>query len=202
MPRLLSILFIFSLIIGGVTGAFAADDSGSQRARPKGKVTVVKKKDTDESNTPKYPDKIPDNVVVDSIAIHKADHQLLVFRNNRLLKIYPVQLGQTPVGAKHYAFDQKTPEGWYYISGKRPKYEYHKGLEISYPSAEDVIRAKKAGRLPGDGILIHGLPNSVPHPGPDRFVNDWTLGCIAMRNEMIDELFEHVDVNTPIFITP
>jgi lipoprotein-anchoring transpeptidase ErfK/SrfK len=31
---------------------------------------------------------------------------------------------------------------------------------------------------------------------------DWTLGCIAMTDKEIDELFENVKIGTPIEIKP
>ena len=31
---------------------------------------------------------------------------------------------------------------------------------------------------------------------------DWTLGCVAVTNDEIEELFEVVKVGTPITITP
>jgi murein L,D-transpeptidase YafK len=146
--------------------------------------------------------KLPDEVLVDSIAVHKSKHEMEVFHHGHLLKIYKVQLGTNPVGPKRFSGDGKTPEGLYYISGKNAQSLFHKSLEISYPNQQDVLRAAEAGKHPGGDIMIHGLPNGEENVGPKRYRNDWTLGCIAVRNGDIDELFEHVGVDVPILITP
>jgi len=149
-----------------------------------------------------YSAKLADNVVVDSIAVHKADHEMLVFSHGVLLKKYVVQLGPNPVGPKQCFGDGKTPEGHYVINGMNPHSLFHKSLGISYPNTDDMERAIKLGRSPGGDIVIHGLPNGEEHVRRSRYRNDWTRGCIAVRNEEIDELFEHVRVGTPLLITP
>src|SRR5205085_1876180 len=114
-------------------------------------------------------DRIPDNVVIDSIAIHKARHEMLVFSNNHLIKRYKVQLGVNPVGRKECAGDMKTPEGLYYLELKNFNSAFHKSLKVSYPNQEDVQRAKRIGKSPGGDIMIHGLPNADANVGMDRY---------------------------------
>ena len=146
--------------------------------------------------------KLPANIWVDSLAVHKAAHEMLVFNNGKLITRYTICLGKNPVGAKHYEGDFKTPEGLYSINVKYETCHFHKGLQISYPSKSDVARAKKANKSPGGGVLIHGLPNGAENLGPNRYRNDWTWGCIGLRNNEIDDLFAHVQKGVPIFITP
>lgn len=145
---------------------------------------------------------IPEGVIIDSIAVHKSAHEMLVFSHKHLIKIYKVQLGLCPVGAKQCTGDLKTPEGLYYINGKNPYSRFHKSLSISYPNAVDLTRAHKLGKDPGGDVMIHGLPNGEENVGPNRYRNDWTWGCIAIRNNEIDELFSHIDAGVPILITP
>jgi murein L,D-transpeptidase YafK len=149
-----------------------------------------------------HPRMLATNVIIDSIAIHKADREMLVFRKSRLLKVYTVHLGIKPVGAKRCIGDYRTPEGHYFINAKNPSSKFHKSLEISYPNAVDKKRAAKIGLAPGGDIMIHGLPNGEENAGPDRYQNDWTWGCIAVSNAEIEELFEHTEVGTPLVITP
>ena len=144
---------------------------------------------------------LPAGILVDSIAVHKAAHEMLVFNNQHLLKKYKIQLGLCSVGCKLYYGDHKTPEGLYHITVKNPNSQFHKSLEISYPNATDIERARKAGKPPGGDIMIHGLPNGEENVGPERYQNDWTWGCISVRNADIDELFMHVNINTSILIT-
>ena len=127
---------------------------------------------------------------------------MLVFSGQRLIKIYRIHLGQNPIGPKRVNGDFKTPEGHYYITNHNKNSLFHKSLGISYPNAEDVARAKRMGKSAGGGIVIHGLPNRDAFVGLDRYQNDWTWGCIGIRNEEIDELFTKVAVGTPVLITP
>lgn len=146
--------------------------------------------------------RLSENVFIDSLAVHKSSRELLVFSNGKLLKTYRVCLGLNPVGGKQVSGDYKTPEGLYYIAYHNPNSLYHKSMAISYPNAADIARAKKMGKTPGGDIMIHGLPNYDANVGPDRYQNDWTWGCIVLRNEEIDELFTRVQAGTPILITP
>lgn len=145
----------------------------------------------------------PRNVVIDSIAVHKRARKMYLFDNGRLVGIYRIALGTKPVGAKRCQGDCRTPEGLYYIEDKNPKSDYYKNLGISYPNDRDRARAKRLGKAPGGDIKIHGMPN-----GEERYYSkiheyyDWTLGCIAVTNEQIDELYSHVEVGTPIRILP
>lgn len=139
---------------------------------------------------------------IDSLAVHKADRDLLAFKNGELIKKYKVALGLNPVGAKVMEGDNRTPEGWYYIKGKNPFSRYHKSLAVSYPNTEDVTRARSVGKRAGGDIMIHGLMKHMNNKGKDHIKSDWTFGCIAITDEEIDELFKGVTVGTPIFISP
>ncbi len=149
-----------------------------------------------------YITKVPASAVIDSILVIKQSRELFVFSNGRLLKIYRIHLGINPVGRKQVSGDYKTPEGLYHIAYANPNSLYHKSLAISYPNEQDITRAKKLGKSAGGDIMIHGLPNADANVGPDRYQNDWTFGCIAMRNEEIDEIFGKVEPGTPILLLP
>jgi murein L,D-transpeptidase YafK len=145
--------------------------------------------------------KLSANVFIDSLAVHKAAHEMLVFSNGNVLKRYTICLGKNPVGPKQFEGDFKTPEGHYFINAKNNQCQFHRGLQISYPNKDDIKRAQKLGRSPGGGILIHGLPNGQENVGPNRYRNDWTWGCVGLRNNEIDELFPLVKIGTPVCIT-
>lgn len=145
---------------------------------------------------------IPRNVVIDSIAVFKSAHKMYVYEDGRFIKAYRIALGAKPQGRKVCRGDCKTPEGLYYIEDKNPESDYYKNLGISYPNEHDKARAKRLGRSPGGDIKIHGLPNGQGNIGRAHTLYDWTEGCIAVTNDEIDELFNHVEVGTPIYINP
>ena len=142
------------------------------------------------------------NLHIDSMAIHKAERQLLIFSKEQLVKTYNVALGLNPVGKKEVEGDFKTPEGSYHIDGKNPLSAYHKSLGISYPNEDDIARAQELGQRPGGDIKIHGLMKHMNNPGKAHIKSNWTSGCIAVTDEEIDELYAQVKTGTPVFIAP
>src|SRR5947199_9860672 len=133
----------------------------------------------------------------DRIVMHKARREMLLLRGNSVLRSYRIALGRDPVGHKEREGDGRTPEGRYVIDRRNPRSKYHLSLHISYPNAADVERAKAAGVDPGGDIMIHGLKPGVVHPE-----SDWTIGCIAVTDAEMDEIWELVADGTAIEIYP
>lgn len=148
------------------------------------------------------PPPLPQNAVVDSLAVYKAERKMLAFEQGRLLKTYTIRLGDAPVGQKHFEGDERTPEGCYTINDRNPASGYHKNLGISYPTASQRTYAQSQGKSPGGDIKIHGRPNRMKLPMWVFRLRDWTNGCIAVSDEEIDELFQRVKPNAPICIFP
>jgi len=98
--------------------------------------------------------------------------------------------------------DGRTPEGHYIIDSRDAASNYHKALHISYPNQQDRARAAKLGVPPGGAIMIHGLPNGMGWLGSAHRLYDWTLGCIAVTDEEIDEIWNMVPVGTAVEIRP
>ena len=120
------------------------------------------------------------------ILIDKLQYCLEVHSHGEMVKRYPVSFG---VGAHKRKLRQdraSTPEGRYLISGRQPKAKWHKAFDINYPTSVDKARLKllAPGQDIGGEIQIHG-------GGID---DNWTWGCIGMRNADIDELFRHPEI--------
>ena len=150
-----------------------------------------------------------------SLIIYKADRRLEVWAGELLLAVYPVGLGWAPEGHKQLEGDGKTPEGVYYISMKNPNSDYYKSMWVSYPNIEDAQTGYKAGMITqgelqditaaieagqrpkwttslGGAIALHG-------GGSGR---DWTAGCIALENEVIDMVWAVCSPGIPVTILP
>ena len=138
----------------------------------------------------------------DSILILKKDHVMQLFAGGKVIRTYKVALGSGGLAPKERQGDARTPEGHYIIDSHSAVSHYHKSLHISYPDAEDRKRAAKLGVSPGGSILIHGLPEGQGWIGAAHRLYDWTLGCIAVTDEEIDEIFKLVPVGTPVEIRP
>lgn len=145
---------------------------------------------------------LPTNTNITRLVVFKNERQMWAYDHDKLVKIYPISLGGTPIGHKQFEGDQKTPEGIYRINERNARSSYHKNLGISYPNAEDKAYAKSQGKSAGGLIKIHGLPNKLPDIGRQHLRYDWTDGCIAVTNNEIDELFNAVVHNAEIDIRP
>ena len=138
----------------------------------------------------------------DSILILKKDHVLELLSGGKVIRTYKVALGSGGLAPKQREGDARTPEGHYIIDSRAANSAYHRALHISYPNAEDRKRAAKLGVPPGGAIMIHGLPNGKGYIGPAHRLYDWTLGCVAVTDPEIDEIWNLVPVGTPVEIRP
>ncbi|MDX1642723.1 MAG: L,D-transpeptidase [Thermoanaerobaculia bacterium] len=135
------------------------------------------------------------------IVVDKLDRRLSLFRGDREVAHYPIELGTNGLAPKFREGDAATPEGVYRVVEKKDGAEtrFYKALLIDYPNALDRQRfdARKAiGALPDDArigslIEIHG------DGGVGR---DWTDGCVALTNRDMDALYREVSEGTPVVI--
>ena len=137
----------------------------------------------------------------DKIVVNKSEHKMYIYKDGNVIKTFPVSLGSSP-GRKLAQGDFKTPVGKYRILNKRCHPIKYRAMTISYPNAEDIARAAKAGVNPGSQITIHGQPhwNADGHGDSYTLSHDWTNGCIALTNKDLDWLWGSVRVGTPIII--
>jgi murein L,D-transpeptidase YafK len=70
------------------------------------------------------------------------------------------------------------------------------------PNNADKKRAKETGANPGGFIMIHGQKNGLGWLSWITQRLNWTDGCIAVSNAAMDEIWNSVDVGTPIEIKP
>jgi murein L,D-transpeptidase YafK len=145
---------------------------------------------------------LPRALRADRLVVRKAERTLTLYWHGAKLKSYRVALGGQPLGAKIARGDQRTPEGLYTAAHRRKDTAFHAALELSYPNAGDLARAKAAGVPPGGGIEIHGLRDGFSWLGSAHVLFDWTDGCIAVTNAEIDELVRAVPDGTPVEILP
>ena len=143
-----------------------------------------------------------DPVQADHIVVVKSSRTLTLMRQGKVLKTFSVALGPDPKGPKFRVGDGKTPEGSYLIDSKNEHSHYHLSLHVSYPNAVDRARARKMGVDPGGEIMIHGLPLAWSWVGAAHREKNWTLGCIAVTDPEIEEIWAKVPVGTPIEIRP
>ncbi len=137
---------------------------------------------------------------IDKILIIKHERKLEVYSNGQKLKTYKIALGKEATGAKEFKGDKKTPEGFYIINDKNPTSDFHLNLGISNPNKSDLRHAEKFNQSAGGLIKIHGLRNGAGLIGKFHQFFDWTVGCIAVTNSEIEELYKNVPIGTEIEI--
>ncbi len=141
-----------------------------------------------------------------SITIDKSDYELSVYDDKGWYATYPVVFGNNTLSDKKMEGDKNTPEGTFRITAKRVHDKWCRFLSIDYPTAEDrekFNKRKQKGEIPanasiGGGIGIHGV---WPHEDfvIDRY-NNWTLGCISMKNEDVKEIYGFANPGTKVTI--
>ncbi|MCY2925450.1 MAG: L,D-transpeptidase [Planctomycetota bacterium] len=152
-----------------------------------------------------------------------AEPRVVVLKSQLSMTVYdgpsPVRTYRVAVGGgggdKAREGDRCTPEGVFYICMKNEQSLYHLSLGLSYPNIEDaqrglkdklitraqhdeIVRAIRNREQPpwntplGGEIMIHGCRNG----------RDTTLGCVAVENPEIEELFQALPPKTIVEIKP
>lgn len=132
-----------------------------------------------------------------SILIIKSEKKLILYKKGKAVQTYPIGLGKKGWLKKRYAKDHATPEGTYRIIKKNPKSRFYRALLINYPNESDrrdFLDARQKGHLlkkanMGGLIEIHG-------GGKETL----TEGCIALDNGPMEELYNLVEIGTPVTI--
>ncbi len=148
----------------------------------------------------------PDSNASYYVVIDKSSYELIVYDAKGWLVKYPVVFGNNDLGDKLYEGDRKTPEGTFTIVSKRVHSKWNRFMLLDYPTQEDYEKfnlRKARGIIPanakiGGGIGIHG---TWPHEdyAVDRYDN-WTEGCISLKNKDIQELFNYLPIGTRVTI--
>jgi len=138
----------------------------------------------------------------DQVVVKKSQRRLQLLSDGKVVREYRVSLGDSPVGHKYQAGDERTPEGDYILDWRNPNSSYYKSIHVSYPNERDRAIAKWFGVDPGGMIMLHGQPNHIHSRAvlAEYATRDWTDGCIAVQNREMDEIWRMVRDGTPIRI--
>lgn len=149
------------------------------------------------------------------VLVRRGRRELLLFDGDVLVKRYPVQVGESLEGDKEREGDRRTPLGTFYVCTRNDKSRFHRFLGLSYPAPEDAERGLREGMISrtqykrileahqqkrqppwktplGGEVGIHG-------GGSDR---EGTLGCVAVTDAEIRELWGILKLGTPVVIEP
>jgi murein L,D-transpeptidase YafK len=140
------------------------------------------------------------------IHIDKSDYRLSVMVDSLVIKQYPVVFGGNPADDKLRQGDKCTPEGEFKVISKYPHKSWDKFIWIDYPNDASWAKhqkAKREGRIEtsdgiGGEIGIHGVPKGTDFMIDQRI--NWTLGCISLKNEHVNEIYPYLDKGSMVII--
>jgi len=155
----------------------------------------------------RYPPTEPRLVVV------KEPRTLALYAGKILIKEYAIGLGRDPIPHKQREGDGRTPVGEYYLCTRVENSRFHRFMGVSYPGPADADAGRKMGAITEDqAAAIRSAHDRRARPPWDTALGgeigihgggsgtDWTLGCIAIENDAIEELFDALPVGAPVRI--
>lgn len=157
------------------------------------------------------------------IRVSKSQQTIYVFRGTEMIRQIPADLGYNAFADKEKRGNAKerdhwrTPEGTFFVVDKNPRSQFHKALVLNYPTTEDaerglkqgiitqqeyaaIARAEAAFEAPPMNTGLGGMIEIHGHGTGAR--SNWTQGCIAVRDDHIDSIFNMVPVGTPVLVEP
>lgn len=155
------------------------------------------------------------------VRVSKQRKTVYVYEGTEQVRTYPADFGYNAFadkerrGSNANPDDWRTPEGVFFVVRKNPNSKYYKAFVLNYPNAEDAERGRQQGLISeseyraivdaenrfdmppmhtalGGWIEIHGDGTGVS--------TNWTQGCVAIHNEHIDEMWQWVEVGTPVLV--
>lgn len=129
----------------------------------------------------------------------------------KVVKEFKVALGRGGSGHKKARGDGITPLGSYIVVGFNEKSDFHYFVRLNYPNNNDALAAYRnnsitfeqlqkilyanvSGETPlqntalGGAIGLHGIGNETDEKLLMHSRLDWTQGCIALKNDEIEQL--------------
>lgn len=146
------------------------------------------------------------------IVVRKAERRLDLLDGDRTVRSFRIALGGEPEGHKQREGDGRTPEGTYRICTRLERSRFHLFMGLDYPAPADaagrtdvtdaerdaIASAHRTGGVPPWGTVLGGAVGI--HGGGSH--RDWTLGCIAVEDAEIEELFLLTADGTPVTVLP
>ena len=155
------------------------------------------------------------------IYVSKGDRRLFLYRGPRLVDTFEIDVGYNTFadkkrqGSPSRRDHWRTPEGVFYVVDKRPRSEFYKALVLNYPTTADaerglrqglisqreyqaIVQAQQDRRMPPMGTELGGWIEI--HGEGTGGATNWTQGCVAVRNAVMNTLWGDVKVGTPVLI--
>lgn len=119
-----------------------------------------------------------------SLLVYKSQNLLFLKRGNEILKTYIVSTGK----------EGCTPEGVFKIVNKLENPTWFKAGSVIPPGSPENILGSRWLGIDKNGYGIHGTTM------PQDLGKQVTAGCVRMRNEEVEELYDIIGVGTEVTI--
>ena len=157
------------------------------------------------------------------LELNKSSEELVVKQGSDVIRRYRAATGRGGEGSKRQVGDKKTPVGVYRIIDFKRNSRFHYFMQLDYPNLLDawygykheiidagefraITTALKNDEKPpqntalGGFIGIHGIGETSDNKLMIHEVQNWTAGCIALKNEEINDLRQFVSIGTKVVI--
>lgn len=147
------------------------------------------------------------------VVVDKSDHRLWLYKDDELLRTYPIAISSRGLDARHRYDDLLTPEGEFLIASMQYTSVFGPRQMLLETTAQALADyrsqyGQEGGNLIAEWETRHGPLDTIwevydyneAHPGQEIWHDilihgggsspDWTWGCIALDNADVIELFE------------
>lgn len=143
------------------------------------------------------------------LVVEKKRRRMTLYVSGYADTTFHIGLGFSPRGDKVRQGDGRTPEGLFRIGVRTdyPHSRYYRSMMINYPLPEHADYGLEHGLIDEathreilDAHAARAMPRQNTRLGGDICIHghggwrDWTLGCVAVGNQDMDYLFEHLRV--------
>lgn len=158
------------------------------------------------------------------LEISKSARVLKVKKGDKVIRLYHIAFGKGGKGGKREMGDNKTPVGSYRIINFKSDSRFFYFMQLNYPNLVDawhgykdrlisarefkeIAEAYHDGDAPpqntmlGGYIGIHGIGEVTRKKLDIHSAFNWTDGCIALKNEEVNELRRYVSIGTRVVIS-
>lgn len=210
LPGIMCMMCLLWIAAGCASGE-ARDPLQSPDAEIAEETLFEAEDDGDGDTAPDCGDTLDEPVIV----VLKSERRLELYDDDVLVVAYPIALGWEPIGDKKKEGDGRTPEGDYYVCTRNEQSRYYLSLGVSYPNKGDAEEALRAGLIDNEAYdrIANAIDNLSKPPwdtplGGEIMIHgmgsqkDWTAGCVAVDNDVMDVLWKYCPLGTPVVIKP
>ena len=155
------------------------------------------------------------------IRVSKSQGRVYLYEGTRRLMAAPADFGYNAFldkeqrGSQLRRDDWRTPEGTLYVVRKNENSQFYRAFVLNYPTAKDAKRGFEAGLISSEEYReIVEAQRTLSEPPMDTALGgmieihgegtgaarNWTRGCVAIHNRHIRQMWNRVEVGTPVLI--